>query len=379
MAQLDKRSRLYHHGVFLDEITDDNGQYSEICNSYGVLGGDFHPDFNPTQDREAIYVYQDETTGKAGSVQKIMFSEKGRAMPARKNEGGSYMLSGFVVERGSTGRLAFSDDEYKAYKIRNPESKLPQCADMYLEIRKNKDGYWNSERFLEQMKTAISIFEELFPGAEAVILLDHSGGHTKKPEDGLNAHNMDVTSGRKQPFIRNTIWQGQVQHIGQRGLKSLVQERGLWKAGMKQDDLIEVLNQCEDFINQKSLVEELCETYGQWKHRVIWIPKFHAELNCSELKWAAIKSRSRQRSTGNMKTFKKVFKEEAESFTIQEVRRIARKSRNWMQAYRDLINLPNDSSFQEKILGTVKTYKSHRRVFDVNLKKLKDLTSTVSV
>jgi len=153
--------------------------------------------------------------------------------------------------------------------------KLPQEADMYIEVGKNKDGYWNNERFAEQMRIAVLMFEELYPGAEAIFMLDWSGGHTKKPEDGLNANAMHVNPGGKQPHMRDGTWQGRPQKIGQRGLKAVLQERGLFTAGMKQEDMSRVLGDCLDFKRQKTIVEEIVETWGRYKHRVVMVPKFH--------------------------------------------------------------------------------------------------------
>eukprot|EP00734_Pompholyxophrys_sp_LG126_P000176 Pompholyxophrys_sp_v1_NODE_29_length_3693_cov_2.397746.p2 type:complete len:227 gc:universal NODE_29_length_3693_cov_2.397746:2080-1400(-) len=217
------------------------------------------------------------------------------------------------------------------------------------------------------MKNVIDIFECKYPNAEAVFLLDHSGGHTKKPENGLNAHVMNVNPGGKQPVLRDTIWNGQPQVIGNRGLKAIVQERGLFVPGMLQADLVEVLSNCEDFKKQATLVEELVKTHGKLPHRVEMIPKFHAELNLIETKWAVGKERARKKCTGKMSTFKKVFRQELDSISVQEIRRFGRKSREWMQAYRDVGLEENSAGFHSKLIGVVKRCKSHRRVFQCNL------------
>jgi hypothetical protein len=244
---------------------------------------------------------------------------------------------------------------------------------VYIEVGKNKEGFWDNDRFVEQMCTAVLIFEELYPGAEAVFMLDWSGGHTKKPEDGLNAHAMNVKAGGKQPHIRDTVWNGKVQAIGQRGLRAILQERGLLTTDMKQDEMVRVLSECSDFKAQATIVEELVATYGRWKHRVVMVPKFHCELNPPELKFAIAKGRARKRCTGKMQTFKRVFKEELENVSVQEMRRCFRKCREWAAAYRALGDSEKDPGFQARMNEAVKKYKSHRRVFDANLRALQAL------
>eukprot|EP00734_Pompholyxophrys_sp_LG126_P000255 Pompholyxophrys_sp_v1_NODE_73_length_2430_cov_9.351579.p1 type:complete len:590 gc:universal NODE_73_length_2430_cov_9.351579:2280-511(-) len=228
MKELEKRAKLWSEdGQFIDLLTDESKEYTTLRNSL-VGGGCFHPN-KPPESREVLFVYQDESTGKAGSMQKFMYAEEGKALPAKKNEGGSFMISGFAIEQG-TGRISFTDEQYQQYLaslclptgVSGPHCRpLPQDADVYIEVGKNKDGHWDSERFINQMKDSIDILEYLYPDVEAVFLLDHSGGHTKKPDDGLNAHVMNVNPGGKQPVLRNTTWNGQPQVIGNRGLKAV--------------------------------------------------------------------------------------------------------------------------------------------------------------
>eukprot|EP00734_Pompholyxophrys_sp_LG126_P000256 Pompholyxophrys_sp_v1_NODE_73_length_2430_cov_9.351579.p2 type:complete len:146 gc:universal NODE_73_length_2430_cov_9.351579:488-51(-) len=139
------------------------------------------------------------------------------------------------------------------------------------------------------------------------------------------------------------------------------------------EDMVQVLSQCGDFKVQNTLVEELLQTCGKHPHRVFMLPKFHAELNCIETKWAVGKGRARKKCTGKMTTFRKVFKSELNNITVQEIRRFARKAREWMSAYRDIGQHENDINFHSKLYGIVKSYRSHRRVFEHNFKAMQEL------
>eukprot|EP00734_Pompholyxophrys_sp_LG126_P000175 Pompholyxophrys_sp_v1_NODE_29_length_3693_cov_2.397746.p1 type:complete len:377 gc:universal NODE_29_length_3693_cov_2.397746:3207-2077(-) len=152
ILDLQKRARLWTpDGQFIDCVSDDSKEFTSLRDLLPG-GGCFHPD-KPYDFREVIFVSQDESTGKAGSMQRVMYAEEGKAVPAKKNEGGSFMISGFALEQG-TGRISFTDEEYATYlnSLRLPDGvfgplprPLPQDADVYIEIGKNKEGYWDSD------------------------------------------------------------------------------------------------------------------------------------------------------------------------------------------------------------------------------------------
>ncbi|CAI2201364.1 15752_t:CDS:1, partial [Funneliformis geosporum] len=93
---------------------------------------------------------------------------------------------------------------------------------------------------------AIPIFEKTHPGMIAVFAFDNSSSHAKLANDTLNAMNMNLNPGGKQPIMRDTIFNGQVQtmvfpsdyfdetlHGKPKGMKIVLQERGLWSLGLK--------------------------------------------------------------------------------------------------------------------------------------------------
>ena len=87
------------------------------------------------------------------------------------------------------------------------------------------------------MKSAISIAEFKYPKEQNTImfLFDQSSGDCAYADDALDlvAHRMNVSDGGKQPFLRDTIWDGKPQKLVteegiQKGFKSLAtgRERG---------------------------------------------------------------------------------------------------------------------------------------------------------
>ena len=151
----------------------------------------------------------------------------------------------------------------------------------------------------------------------AIFAFDNSSSHAKLANDTLNAMNMNLNPGGKQPIMRDTIFNGQVQTMvfpsdypdeilrgKPKGMKVILQECDLWNLGLKafcekSDILLEnprccarhILAAQEDFRNQKPLLQEIIEGLG---HKVIFYPKFHCELNYIEMYWGAAKRYTRQ-------------------------------------------------------------------------------------
>ena len=111
---------------------------------------------------------------------------------------------------------------------------------------------------------------------------------------------MNVGPGGKQPKMRNTIFNGQVQLMNYpddfpdeslrgkpKGMKQILHERQLLKPGLKgfcknknstdnQCCMQHILENQPDFLAQKGMIQEVIEERG---HKVIFYPKFHPELN----------------------------------------------------------------------------------------------------
>ncbi len=70
----------------------------------------------------------------------------------------------------------------------------------------------------------------------------------KKPENALNVEHMNMKDGGKQPFMRDTTWNGQVQCMVtdegiQKGLKTVLRERGVDTSGMNASRIKQELQQ----------------------------------------------------------------------------------------------------------------------------------------
>ena len=89
--------------------------------------------------------------------------------------------------------------------------------------------------------------------------------------------------------MRNTTWfdadgESHVQIMGHKGLKEVLQERGL--AYTNVPEARNLLDAQPDFLAQKPAIQEILETRG---HIVVWCPKFHPEFNFIERYWGMVK------------------------------------------------------------------------------------------
>ena len=115
---------------------------------------------------------------------------------------------------------------------------------------------------------------------------------------------MNMKPGGKQPAMRETQWGSRPQKDGRpKGMKIILEERGIHTETLNVDNMRTILSNHDDFREGKSLVEHFLANRG---HTVMFIPKFHCELNPIERVWGQ----------------EKVYTRTYTNFTIQRLRRI---------------------------------------------------------
>ena len=127
-------------------------------------------------------------------------------------------------------------------------------ARVYLETQ--RDGYFNNDHLLQQVENTIDIFEQVHPEAQGLFLFDNAPSHKKLADDALNVDRMNVHPGGMQPAMRSTIWDGKVQTMvypdgTPKGMKAVLEERGIDTKRMKAANMREKLKSYEDFTNVK--------------------------------------------------------------------------------------------------------------------------------
>jgi hypothetical protein len=157
-----------------------------------------------------------------------------------------------------------------------------------------------------------------------------------------------------------------------KGIKQVLMERGLFNPALRLDcdncqkklkddpdrDLRSdccyrrVLASQPDFLQQLPGIEEVVAAAG---HYCIFYPKFHCELNYIEMYWAAAKRYAREHCSYNAEGLRRIVPLALDSVSLVSIRRFARKSWRYMDAYRHGL-----SGYLAEF--AVKKYRSHRRI-----------------
>jgi transposase len=100
---------------------------------------------------------------------------------------------------------------------------------------------------------------------------------------------------------------------------------------MKRDDARRALAACDDFATQPIVLEELTRARG---HLLIYLPKFHCELNPMELLWSACKRYARGHCDYRFGSLRNVVPAALASVPKEHIRRFFLHCREVEHAYR---------------------------------------------
>ena len=144
------------------------------------------------------------------------------------------------------------------------QSWCDEVQEARLLLETQKEGYFNNDHLLGQVECTINIFERVHPQAKGLFLFDNAPSHRKLAEDALNVNRINVHPGGKQPVMRNTKWNGQVQPLifddgTPKGMKAILEERGVETKGMKGAEMSERLKSNADFQAPKTLHKSIMQ------------------------------------------------------------------------------------------------------------------------
>ena len=290
-------------------------------------------------EKPYIRVVHDECTYYANSDQSLFWGDNETNVLRQKSLGASIMVSDFI-------------DEVSGY-IRDDQDQAR------IRLETHREGYFTNELLLKQVERTVDIFERIHPEAIALFLFDNAPSHRKMADDALNADKMNVGPGGKQPKMRDTIWGGAVQRMidntgTPKGMKVVLEERGVDTTNMRLKDMRDLLKTFPDFSGQKTILEDYIERRG---HICIYYPKFHCELSPIERVWCQSKKHTRAYADGTITRLRKIVPEGLDNVTLQQMKRFFRTCRDYENAYRE-------GGTGREVEERVKTYKSHRQVFN---------------
>jgi transposase len=294
----------------------------ERCQLYDRDGNPFQgPQAWPNGLRVIIWWHDESIFYAHDRCRKYWQHKDSSATPYAKGEGTSFMVADYVS--ADFGWLKSVDGTRSARRT------------MYPGI--NKDGYFQSADILEQAEAAIDILESDYPGYEHVFVYDNAPSHLARAPEAPSARHIPKfprewsataseknTNGRlvrddnskvkttkirmADPIDNDGTWPlyfdtDHPSHPGQfKGMKVLLQERNAPPSvlklnaecknfncpnGGKSDCCMRrVLFRHPHFASPPSLLFETCKTRGI---SVLFLPKFHPELNFIEQCWGYAK------------------------------------------------------------------------------------------
>ncbi|KAI6096038.1 hypothetical protein F5141DRAFT_1191132 [Pisolithus sp. B1] len=271
----------------------------------------------PTTSPSSCHVvvwFHDESTFYANDCHKVRWEHISEdALPQPKGEGASIMVSHFI------------SPDYGF--LHSPDGKESACV--LFRAGKSRDGYYSSNDILKQAAQAMDILVKYFPEEDHIFVFDNATTHLKCADDALSAHHMPknpLKSWGPEAMVRDDNGKpimgpdnkplkmkipmapshfpdgtsqplyfpvGHPQAGWFKGMSQILQECGY--------DVKGLLTECKgfkcpegwrdccchrilfnepDFKNVKSLLEATCRAQGV---QVIFLPKFHCELNFIEM------------------------------------------------------------------------------------------------
>lgn len=208
----------------------------------------------------------------------------------------------------------------------------------------NRDGYFTCNQVVQQLENAVKIVNEAYPEYTHVFVYDNAPSHTKRPEDAISARNMPknptemfprpyetkagkkivpprmepgkLPNGRPQSFYFPDDHQEYPGYF--KGMAKILEERELGHIAKK-------LAQCRDFKCEEgrtdcccrralfcqpdfeardSSIEEAARKLGS---QVVFLPKYHCELNPIEQCWGYAKRKYRDMPATNKESVMKKY------------------------------------------------------------------------
>jgi len=333
---------------------------------------------DPPNSRPIVFITHDECTFNSNDGRKKIWIHEDRAPIRKKGRGQSLHVSDFLTP---VGRLGGGN-----------VCEVLKCGG---------EVWWTGDLLLEQLKEkAISAFETASPGCQGLWAFDNAKIHQKYAPDALQVGNMNLTQGGKNtlPMRDGYYIHPDNPHILRRqsmmlpdgclkGLKIVLQERGLWPAGQR------FLTQCSipgtnpgerkpnlacrhatntnccartllssqpDFQAQKCQLQETLEAAG---HQVIFYRVFHCELNFIEYFWRHAKLYTRAYCEYSFPSLVRTVPVALAQISNQLIWKYYQRTLRMMEAYRN--NIVYGSEDFKKHVYT--RYSSQRRIAEAEV------------
>ncbi|KZP15579.1 hypothetical protein FIBSPDRAFT_750052 [Athelia psychrophila] len=353
----------YRQNKFLPEWS----KYKDRTRDFSTEGPKHLP---PPNLRHAVFWFHDESQFYANDRRQQRWVHKlEKAVPQPKGQGASQMVADMVS--ADYGFLRSPDGKHEARRL--------------FKAGKNRDGYFTNADILAQAHKAMDILEQYYPDEDHILVFDNATTHQKRADGALSARRMpknpsksldtnwlvrvkvldakghiivnpDGTPVTKKVQMEDTQFAdgspqtlyfepGHPQAGLFKGMAVILQERGLVKESQLHFECDgfkcppnsttcccrRALYTQPDFVNVKSLLETQCEARG---FKVLFLPKFHCELNFIEQVWGYAKRIYRHYPASSREAdLERNMLAALDSVPLETMRKYATRSFRFMDAY----------------------------------------------
>ena len=107
-----------------------------------------------------------------------------------------------TINRYCEGKEYLDKDAAKAKRGNSKKAPLTSSpVVLEFEYGANAEGYWVYEHMVLQLEDCVDCLKVLYPEYDFIFMLDHSCGHDRQREDGLNVENMNKSYGGNKPKL----------------------------------------------------------------------------------------------------------------------------------------------------------------------------------
>ncbi|KAG2069159.1 hypothetical protein BDR04DRAFT_1022347, partial [Suillus decipiens] len=361
----------YRQNVFLPAWNEGQSQMRQwdrdALSDPSVLEGD------EEIGQRLVVWFHDESTFYANDHRKqrwVHMSEG--AVPQPKGEGASLMVADFVS----------ADYGW----LRSPDGK--ESARILFRAGKARDGYFTNENIVAHAEKAMDILQKYYPHEDHALIFDNATTHLKWADDALSARKLpkspskswgitvtkkdssgkavlgadgkplkekiqmadgELPNGDLQPLyfskghVKAGWFKGMAQILIERGYVDALQLRAECKdfkcpspAGEVDCCCRRLLYSQPDFASVKSVLESSCQARGI---KVIFLPKFHCELNFIEQCWGYAKRIYRMLGPSESESvLEQNVINSLDAVPLSSMRRFAVRSARFIDAYQKGLN-----------------------------------------
>jgi hypothetical protein len=322
--------------------------------------------------RVLVLVTHDESCFGCNDGRNFCWLDENNRQIRPKGNGRSVMVSAFLCE--CHGILKLNEQQQQE----NPD--VPADSTIFLKPGANSEGYWKNSDLASQLQDkALPIFRVLHPNAGGLFIFDNSQNHHAKPPDALSVSKMNLKDGGTNQRLMRNGWyfDRQGNRVDQsmvcddgvtaKGVMRVLKERGKWDGSLNAKEARKFLSEQPDFQEQREWLEEVITKGGC---QIDFYPKYHCEFNYIEMFWGAAKAWCRSHCTFNFNDHVVLVPQSLESVSLSKIRKFARKSYRYMDAYR-INDSGGNSLTPRQIEYAVKKYRGHRkiplRILDIQL------------